>query len=528
MSYSKCLEFKNYWFSNKQKWFSIDKDFDKYLITNFISLLDIDKLSQMFKILLVENSIQEKNAEQYLCIILICDQLSRNCFRENKDNINKFDKLALELSSILINHPIFNIYNPEEKCFIMLPLRHSNIIKNNKLILKIINNLRIENDLPIYKRFYRATLLRLTKLNSFISMEKQSIENKEDISNNDIIDILDENSVQVINYIAIDLEFNLENKLIQSVIKFIEKYKINDITISLSGGVDSMVLATILGSIKNKYELNIKALNINYGNRQSSLYETELCVRWCNLLKIPIYVRHIHELKRSRDKDREIYEEITKIIRFHCYELLGNSVFLGHNKDDKMENILSNIIKQKNFDNLYGMVDYYEDIVPIGRPLLEISKKDIYDFAKEFSIPYVYDSTPKWCERGQKRDILIPFLDNFDPRFLVGLDKLSKYVGDLTEISNDFIEHCIHFNIDILDKLSKNVKIAEIDIKIINYDKQFWNLLLIKICKKFKLPYISKKSCNNSYSLLKLNSCSKIILSNNLCINDKYEIFYNY
>jgi tRNA(Ile)-lysidine synthetase-like protein len=409
----------------------------------------------------------------------------------------------------------------------MLPLRHSNSIKNNELILKVINNLRIENDFPIYKRFYRATLLRLTKLNSIISMENQSIKNKKDISNKDIIDILDENSIQIINYIKIDLESNLDNKLIQSVIKFIEKFKIKDITISLSGGVDSMVLATIVSSIKNKYKLNIKAFNINYGNRQSSKYETELCIRWCELLKIPIYVRHIEEIKRSRDKDREIYEEITKIIRFHCYQLLGNTVFLGHNKDDKIENILSNIIKQKNFDNLYGMVDYYQDVVPIGRPLLEISKKDIYDFAKEFSIPYVYDSTPKWCERGQKRDILIPFLDNFDPRFLIGLDKLSKYVGDLTEISNDFIEQCIHFNIDILDKLSKNVKIAKIDSKIIDYDKQFWNLLLIKICKKFKLRYISQKSCNNSYSLIKLNNRNKIILSNNLYINDKYEIYYN-
>ena len=32
-----------------------------------------------------------------------------------------------------------------------------------------------------------------------------------------------------------------------------------------------------------------------------------------------------------------------------------------------MENILANIIKQQNFDNLYGMIKHCEDILPIGR-----------------------------------------------------------------------------------------------------------------------------------------------------------------
>lgn len=519
----KHLEFKKFWFDNKQKWFVTDSIFDKYLTENFIELLNIDKLNKIIKILLIENLIQEKYLEEYLAIILICDQLSRNCFRENKDNILNFDKISLKLSKLIINHNIFGNYNPEEKCFIMLPFRHSNDIVNNEIILRIVSNLRLSNDVSIYKRFYRATLLRLSKLKSIQFMKNIAVSNIEHISMNDIVNILDEKSVNSLQLVDI----NQDNKLVKIVVNYIKKYQITNITISLSGGVDSMVLATILSSLKNKYKLNIKGFNINYGNRELSSLETELCIRWCNMLKIPIYVRNINEIKRSRDKDRDIYEEITKIIRFHCYELLGNTVFLGHNKDDKMENILANIIKQQNFDNLYGMVEHYQDIVPIGRPLLDISKNEIYEFAKEFSIPYVYDSTPKWCERGKKRDILIPFLNEFDPRLLIGLDKLSQYVGDLTKISNDFINSCITYNVDNLNKLNINIKIATINFKIFNYDKQFWNLCLIEICKMYKLPYITKKSCNNSYQLIKLRACCKIILSKILYINDKFEVFYN-
>ena len=286
----KHLEFKKFWFDNKQKWFVTDSIFDKYLTENFIELLNIDKLNKIIKILLIENLIQEKYLEEYLAIILICDQLSRNCFRENKDNILNFDKISLKLSKLIINHNIFGNYNPEEKCFIMLPFRHSNDIVNNEIILRIVSNLRLSNDVSIYKRFYRATLLRLSKLKSIQFMKNIAVSNIEHISMNDIVNILDEKSVNSLQLVDI----NQDNKLVKIVVNYIKKYQITNITISLSGGVDSMVLATILSSLKNKYKLNIKGFNINYGNRESSSFETELCIRWCNMLKIPIYVININ------------------------------------------------------------------------------------------------------------------------------------------------------------------------------------------------------------------------------------------
>ena len=256
----KHLEFKKFWFDNKQKWFVTDSIFDKYLTENFIELLNIDKLNKIINILLIENLIQEKYLEEYLAIILICDQLSRNCFRENKDNILNFDKISLKLSKLIINNNIFGKYNPEEKCFIMLPFRHSNDIVNNEIILRIVSNLRLRNDITIYKRFYRATLLRLSKLKSIQFMKNIAVSNIEHISIDDIVNILDEKSVSSFELVDI----NQDNKLVKNVIDYIKKYQITNITISLSGGVDSMVLATILSSLKNKYKLNIKGFNIKF------------------------------------------------------------------------------------------------------------------------------------------------------------------------------------------------------------------------------------------------------------------------
>ena len=102
-------------------------------------------------------------------------------------------------------------------------------------------------------------------------------------------------------------------------------------------------------------------------------------------------------------------------------------VILGHNLDDSLENIFSNIKKKQNYNNLFGM-DLYskEKDVHIARPLLKISKKQIIEFANEFYIPYTYDSTPSWSERGKLRDELIPFMNNFDPSILLGLIELTN------------------------------------------------------------------------------------------------------
>ena len=84
--------------------------------------------------------------------------------------------------------------------------------------------------------------------------------------------------------------------------------------------------------------------------------------------------------------------------------------------------------------------------VNIFRPMLDVYKKDIYSFAQNYNIPYVYDSTPSWSERGQKRDKLIPFLNKFDERILPGLINLSEYLISTNKVYRSSINNLITFN----------------------------------------------------------------------------------
>ena len=75
------------------------------------------------------------------------------------------------------------------------------------------------------------------------------------------------------------------------------------VIVGLSGGVDSMVCLYLA-----KYafpDKNVKAISINYANRQEQYLEIDMVNNFCQKLEIPHYVREITEIKRTRDSDRE-------------------------------------------------------------------------------------------------------------------------------------------------------------------------------------------------------------------------------
>jgi tRNA(Ile)-lysidine synthase TilS/MesJ len=80
-------------------------------------------------------------------------------------------------------------------------------------------------------------------------------------------------------------------------------------------------------------------------------------------------------------------------------------VYLGHIKDDIIENIWTNIAKNQNIYNLQKMeIESVIDSVNIVRPFLQVSKDDIYELSLIYKIPYLKNTTPKWSNRGKFRN----------------------------------------------------------------------------------------------------------------------------
>jgi tRNA(Ile)-lysidine synthetase-like protein len=390
-----------------------------------------------------------------------------------------------------------------------------------------------------YKRFLKATLERYIKLN------------------NDIDNIVLQKSMYPQSYINDDKQIcehkmrkyypvNFSDIILSELPEYIKNMydiikKNTSITkgiISLSGGVDSMVLSYILKHIG----IDIIAVHINYNNRPECEEECNILRQWCSFLGIKLYIRKIIEIQRPEMMElnmRELYETYTRDIRFNTYvnielddPIISNKtdnvfVFLGHNYDDQFENIFTNIVSQSHYHNLCGMdtitpLKFKTNVINFIRPMLEIPKIDIYKCSSYFSILHFTDSTPKWSQRGKIRDIIRPNIEQWDDRAVGSFFSLSDKLQDLIHIAK--------LSVSLLyDKIKTNGEL-ELDMKNI-YPKTMFEMLFehmkIKVSQKSLTAFYEKmifiKENKQKY---KINSIEKYRLNKEIVIRWKNMIDY--
>lgn len=465
----------SYWFSNPDIWFGCGPEVDMEITEKFSELL--------------HNEIQGTSIQN----IILYDQISRHIFRNNKERISYYHEKALCLAFQLIMTGKIEELTPEERCFALLPLRHTFNIENLEICLMFIKKWRDINDTNIYRRFYKATIDSLGKV-------KNQLNTIADLPMIDFKKILDPNSPDF--PIESFKRLPRDHDMIKN---FNLKYR-GDIIVSLSGGVDSMVALFIT---KNIPGLNPIAVSINYGNRAEQDLEMVMVNQFCKKIGVTHHIRKITEIQRNK-YDREIYEEVTRNIRFGMYQKLNLPVILGHNKDDSLENIFSNIKKQRNYDNLFGMsFESEEKGIKIFRPLLSVFKKDIYNFAKEFNIPFVYDSTPSWSERGQMRDILLPAINNFNPQILEGLVKMVENYQQIYKVYQNS-----------LPNITFGESQCELETNVFFFD--YWKKILYKIQIHYQTNPITNKTIKNTVMCLNRGD-KKVKIGENLFLFKKNE-----
>ena len=327
MNYREKLdEFHEYWFANSQNWFANNPSFDKKICNLYADLYRPEQLNNYYY--MCADSFYSLPLKTVTSCILVCDQLTRHMEREKMISILEVEeatRLACKFTEYMYDYGFIWERTPEEQCFILLPWRHSGDIDNMITSVKIIKHFQKTLQLPIYRRFIQASLRKITKYNTLEYLSEPVINTT---YNHDLMNVLDKERCSRSLH---PVDFADKQEIIMKTIEnFIQKYYFSKIIISLSGGVDSMVLLYSLIQFREDYNLDIQAIHINYNNRETSDDEAELCSYFCNLFQVPCYIRKIHEITRNEGvtkKDRAFYEEITKDIRFHCYEMLYGDVF---------------------------------------------------------------------------------------------------------------------------------------------------------------------------------------------------------
>lgn len=492
-------EILEYWFQNTTSdstnsfWF--DKSHDTNIIEKYKSLVDSINIDNYI------NYIKENNDK--IALLIIGDQFTRNIYRNTPDR-TKNDNWALKLALDMINKNDDLGYQLNYRYFILLPLRHA---KSSNLLDIVRNRLsQYTSEYTILPKslikFYNNMIKNYTELNDTIMIGRK-------------VEYNDEFEKILEKYDKKDIKKSLD--FVHNTCK---KYK--NIALSLSGGVDSMVLFNAL-----KYNnIHFIAIHIEYCNRDEAKLEREFLEYYCYMNNIKLYYRTIDYI--VRDDDRNLFEVETRKARFNLYKYVVErekleGVMLGHHSGDIVENVFTNIIKGRSLNDIIVMHDIQEqNNITIIRPFIKLKKDDIIEIAHCNNIPYFLNSTPSWSCRGVLRDNVIPVLKKQFGDFENNIIKFTESCSNYTKFYDENINHKIKETI-----MSYGSKI-EYNKDIIN--SEIIENILLNTMHRNGYHMVSHKLKKNLLLWLNSNKINQIDLGKNMfCYyRNNYIYFVNY
>ena len=222
----------------------------------------------------------------------------------------------------------------------------------------------------------------------------------------------------------------LEEKILNTIIKYNLIEKGDNVVIGVSGGPDSMTLLNVLNNMKQKLEIEICVAHVNHMIREEAESETQYVIDFCKKNNIECFVKRIDVTKQA-EKLRISTELAGREIRYQFFEEIlqkvkGNKIATAHNANDNAETVLMNIMRGSGTSGLKGIEKIRDG--KFIRPIIECNRKEIEKYCKENQLDPKYDKTNEEniYTRNKIRNLLIPYIEKeFNPNIVETLNRLS-------------------------------------------------------------------------------------------------------
>lgn len=415
-----------------------------------------------------------KPEESIVSKVVYLDQLSRHFARYGAITEEMVAERRKEAVALVRTHlPTMANYTEFQILFCLMALKHA---QQYDIIFEFLHNVwlqgRLISDFPRLEKFYMDTYKKAYTLETitdsilhlpylpYLAQHNKGSYNPETICDS-YPDIYQDASIWIKNVQQVK---NVSISHVSSPLNAIKE----PVFVSLSGGVDSMVMIALL----KVQGTSVKAIHIMYGNRKESEEEYHFLHEFCQRLDVPLYVYRIPYIRRT-NIDRAFYESMTRDLRFMVYKACATltntpqQILLGHIQEDVVENIWTNISKCQHLDNLAKMeLTEVQHGVTIMRPLLEITKDQIYAISTAFGIPYLKNTTPSWSNRGKFREQFHKAtINQYGPTIDRQMIAFSKSVQNTYSLVNDLLYKPIYTSfqnnqIDIQTALTVNLDVS--------------------------------------------------------------------
>ena len=240
----------------------------------------------------------------------------------------------------------------------------------------------------------------------------------------------------------------------EKVLETIKKYNLiengDKLVLGVSGGPDSISMLNILNDIRNDknlhMEFDIIVAHVNHMIREEAKEDEKFVEDFCKKIGLPFYSKSI-DVQKIANNNKIGTEEAGRNARYEFFDEIlektnSNKIAIAHNKNDKVETIIMNMLRGSGIAGLKG-------IEPIKnnkyiRPLIECERFEIEQYCKENNIDARIDRTnfENIYTRNKVRNVVIPYIkQEFNPNIIQTMDRLSELVKEEDEYLENTVKN---------------------------------------------------------------------------------------
>jgi len=209
--------------------------------------------------------------------------------------------------------------------------------------------------------------------------------------------------------------------------------------LAVSGGVDSMTLATLF--LNSAHHPKFEVAHVNFSLRGDESDGDETLVRtWCDDNGITLHVRRFDTLAYAKGKGISV-EMAARELRYGWFrELLEerglDMLAVAHNLKDNIETLFLNLLRGTGLRGASGMQMLSGNLF---RPLLETSRKEIEQYANDNAVRWRTDHTNLESDfaRNRIRNEVFPQLEKINPSFLKSISDSMKHFAQAQQVLDE-------------------------------------------------------------------------------------------
>ncbi|MFW5913603.1 MAG: tRNA lysidine(34) synthetase TilS [Bacillota bacterium] len=206
--------------------------------------------------------------------------------------------------------------------------------------------------------------------------------------------------------------------------------------VSVSGGVDSMVLLHVLHSM----DFPLVVAHVNHQKRKASVKEYEAIMQYCDTIGVPFEGTRYKDGSGNFQADARNFR--LAFLKDKARQYNAKYILTAHHQDDRIETFMMRLSEGRSLNALTSIRTVSEtEGLTFVKPFLSIRKDTLRKYAQEHEIPYFEDASNQELiyTRNVVRHKLLPRFNELNPSF----DETVVQLIDELQEADEFIEKTV-------------------------------------------------------------------------------------